>query len=1513
MRGRESDYEIVIPISVSDRTAKGIKSVNSNVERMRQQASSAANPRVNPTSNNTQKLLEQERRYAAQVERIHNQTARQAEQQDRLRERSARQLAQVQIREAQRAADSYLKAEGDKVRAAEQSIKRVQAAGRSLMVVGGGLSAALTLPLVAAGKAAIESAVKYDSLKRGLFAVEGSAEAVEKRLVSLREVAKLPGLGFREAIQGSIRLQAVGFSAQQAERYLIAFGNAVAFTGGGKAELERITIQLGQMASKSKILSQDLRPIIEAAPAVGKALKDAFGTVDTKQLQELGLSTEQFMNKMVAELEKLPKMTGGIQNELENFADTVDIAFAKVGKAILPAVSSVLSFAAEKIEGLVNAFASLPPGVQKTLLILGGVLAIVGPLAITIGGLTAAVGFLQAQFLVLGGGLSKVAGLLTLTNLGWIAVAAGIGIALYAILSYESASTKANNITMAFIESQAQTHKEAKEVSAALDQSAMKHDNLNAVIGRLDPATQAYIKSLKEEGDAVTALSAVIDNKLANSQAALQATLRITSDGIVQQSKSIKYLNDNTTAHRMNIDRSYQLLKSGITEVYNPVTERMDNLSEEIKMQSEIIVNNESSIASLNKELTLNIDKNVRVANALGYSRDAAVEFLKAGGMLAQELEIIAAAYDRAAASALRFAGSSASGGFAEGFNQVPVAPPSTNTSKSVRGGTRKRETDELKQYKDILADVESRLRTLGNTTELAAVQEQFFREGITSTDDAIKKNIITIYESALAKAKELDTQKASKDVSTQLASQLVEVRKRQKELSTGLGEGATEVQKFNLRMEQARLESTATATALDENKNAVNQLREAWRSVDAMSATQKTRANAEALSKSIAEMTDQTLRSLAELNGKGGDTHLQKFIEQLSSVKEIGLTLSQLDPLKNVVESVKSLPEPARLQAIGLALERIINLSGARPRQGMTDAEWDKFVAGISRSADATATQDATEQQKKSADQYSSILTELNGKLDDSNNKTERSRIEKELEGEAYANLSTEMREQLLLRASEVDAILAQRDAWEMLADTMQGYADSIEDIFGGALGRVLNNDFKGAWQEIKSGFNQLWKDIVVDYLQSRVREVLSGILNSVLKGLGKGGTATASGGAIGGGVAAVGGGGGGGIGSLVSSVISRITGGGSSNASSPASVSAGATINGSVALGSLGASAGHEAIHGAARTGMGASIAGLLPMLGLGAGASLGGGFFQASGAASGIGSIAGGALGLSAGLAGYGAIMGGFAGLGSLGGIAAGIAGALPFIAPIAGALLIGAYFMNRDAQRKKDEKTRDAATGSTRDRLWAILAAVQTDQMTGTQARSEIAQLHSQWVEVGNGIKDSKTKRHHMETWSHFAPIIGYIEKAASEQTTRANNRNRMRPVFADGGSVASAFAANSAFKAYSMGGSTFSGLVPGSYDRKDDKLIRVTGNEVVLTPDVWRPISGYLQAKRVPGLANGGTADGSTVQGGLPTLRIESIELIENEDGRGYSALVRSQDFADAVVGVVRKKRRRKGL
>lgn len=226
---------------------------------------------------------------------------------------------------------------------------------------------------IGAATKAVNAAITLDSARRALTAVTGSAQLAEEQIKRLREIAKLPGIDFEGAIRGATRLQAVGFSARESERALKAFANAVALTGGGADQLREITVQLGQLSAKGKVLAQDLRPIIEAAPIVGKVLKDAFGTVDSKQLsdalQKAGVDSKQFIEQiLVPSLERLRRVAAGPKESFENLQIAATLALARIGEPLLRNVLPVVERLIPLIESLADKFGKLSPTTQDAVL-----------------------------------------------------------------------------------------------------------------------------------------------------------------------------------------------------------------------------------------------------------------------------------------------------------------------------------------------------------------------------------------------------------------------------------------------------------------------------------------------------------------------------------------------------------------------------------------------------------------------------------------------------------------------------------------------------------------------------------------------------------------------------------------------------------------------------------------------------------------------------------------------------------------------------------------------------------------------------------------------------------------------------------------------------------------------------------------------------------------------------------------------------------------------------------------
>ena len=278
----------------------------------------------------------------------------------------------------------------------ERSMRGLSRMGDQLRSLGRGLTIGLSAPLAALGAVAVKNAADLDSLTRALDAVTGSSAETARELASLREAAKQPGLGFQEAIQGSVQLQSVGYSAAFAERALKEFGNAIALTGGGREELQQVTIQLGQMAAAGKLLTRDIRPIITQAPAVAQAMKKAFGTVDAEQINKLGYSSDQFLTKLLDQMGELPRVSGGIKNALENLQTSIFTTSGAIGKQLVPAVT----LAVGKIETMLTALSDANGETLRWGLAIGAVVATVGPVTLAVGALARAVVALSAAFSV---------------------------------------------------------------------------------------------------------------------------------------------------------------------------------------------------------------------------------------------------------------------------------------------------------------------------------------------------------------------------------------------------------------------------------------------------------------------------------------------------------------------------------------------------------------------------------------------------------------------------------------------------------------------------------------------------------------------------------------------------------------------------------------------------------------------------------------------------------------------------------------------------------------------------------------------------------------------------------------------------------------------------------------------------------------------------------------------------------------------------------------------------------
>lgn len=277
----------------------------------------------------------------------------------------------------------------------DKSLAKVQRSlersAQRMSQLGNDMSLALSAPLALFGAKAVKAAGDLESLKIALqTTMQAGGRSIEEanaELEKLRILAKNPGLDFKQAVQGSIRLQNVGFSADKARGILEQLANAITASGGSAQELDGVTRQFSQMIGKGRILQEDLTIIVENMPAISKAMKDAFGTTSADRLREMGVSAEQFIDQVTKQFSKLPRATGGIKNALVNAGTSLENFFATVGMEIakvldLTGKSDKLS---ASLENLGKWFTSLDDTTKGVIVKFGLFVIAAGPLIKVIG------------------------------------------------------------------------------------------------------------------------------------------------------------------------------------------------------------------------------------------------------------------------------------------------------------------------------------------------------------------------------------------------------------------------------------------------------------------------------------------------------------------------------------------------------------------------------------------------------------------------------------------------------------------------------------------------------------------------------------------------------------------------------------------------------------------------------------------------------------------------------------------------------------------------------------------------------------------------------------------------------------------------------------------------------------------------------------------------------------------------------------------------------------------------
>lgn len=178
------------------------------------------------------------------------------------------------------------------------------------------------------GQKVLEATINFEKYHRQLTIVTGGTNAATAKMKELQVIAAMPGLNLESAVYGQVRLQTMGYTAQEATKHIQTLARTVAGFGGGGEEMKGILLSFSQISSKGQVFAEEINQIAERLPTVRRLMTEAFGTSNAEEIQKMGISAMQFTDALLNGMQNAQPVTSGVAEELSKLKITIDSLFA---------------------------------------------------------------------------------------------------------------------------------------------------------------------------------------------------------------------------------------------------------------------------------------------------------------------------------------------------------------------------------------------------------------------------------------------------------------------------------------------------------------------------------------------------------------------------------------------------------------------------------------------------------------------------------------------------------------------------------------------------------------------------------------------------------------------------------------------------------------------------------------------------------------------------------------------------------------------------------------------------------------------------------------------------------------------------------------------------------------------------------------------------------------------------------------------------------------------------------
>ena len=196
--------------------------------------------------------------------------------------------------------------------------------------------------LSALGVASVKMSADMQVARKSMEVLTGSAEKAQKHLSDLERFAATTPFDFSGLVDASKRLQAYGFQAEAVIPILQNVGDASAALGLGQEGIDRITLALGQMASKGKVSAEEMLQLTETGIAGWQMLADYTGKSVAEVQEQASKGAISAQTALEAIFTGMRDRFGGIMEQsadeipyqLSNMQNSISSIMREIGDSI---------------------------------------------------------------------------------------------------------------------------------------------------------------------------------------------------------------------------------------------------------------------------------------------------------------------------------------------------------------------------------------------------------------------------------------------------------------------------------------------------------------------------------------------------------------------------------------------------------------------------------------------------------------------------------------------------------------------------------------------------------------------------------------------------------------------------------------------------------------------------------------------------------------------------------------------------------------------------------------------------------------------------------------------------------------------------------------------------------------------------------------------------------------------------------------------------------------------------